>query len=76
MVGRAAKIRFGPVGTGYDLSRLVWPCTSEEHAFSSQTADLSELLPNRPQIWEVGPPGCLPSVLVFVLLLEFLGPKC
>jgi hypothetical protein len=39
--GRTATIRFGPVGTGFDLARLAWP--SEEYSFSSQTTILSEL---------------------------------
>jgi hypothetical protein len=57
MVGRASTIRFGPVGTGFDRARLAWP--SEERVSSSQAADLSALLPNRPKVPEVGSPGRL-----------------
>jgi hypothetical protein len=57
VVGRATKIRFGTVGSGFDLARLAWP--TEEHVFSSQTSDLGDMLPNRPQVPEVGPPGRL-----------------
>jgi hypothetical protein len=58
MVGRAAKIRFGTLGTGFDLARQAWP--SEQQVFSSQTTDMSELFPNRPKVPEVGSPGHLP----------------
>jgi hypothetical protein len=58
MVGRASKIRFGTIGSGFDFARLTWP--AEEHVFSSQTSDLSDLLPNRPQVPEFGPLGRLP----------------
>jgi hypothetical protein len=57
VVGRVTKIRFGTVGSGFDLARLAWP--TDEHVFSSQTSDLSDMLPNRPQVPEVGPPGRL-----------------
>ena len=45
------KIRYGTIGHGLDLARLVW--TSEEHVFSQQDTDLQSALPKRPSTKEV-----------------------
>jgi hypothetical protein len=53
------RVRYGTVGTGLDLGRLVWP--KDQHKFSSQTvpiADMVAQLPGRSsQVKELGPAG-------------------
>jgi hypothetical protein len=52
------KIRFGTVGMGMDLPRLVW--AGETQVFSSQDMDMSPSLSNRPRKQEVKPWERLP----------------
>jgi hypothetical protein len=55
-----AHLRYGTVGTGTDVARLVWPQAS--HVFSSQSMDLASVLPGRPSAAaEIGPPGRVPT---------------
>ena len=53
------RVRYGTVGTGLDLGRLVWP--KDCHIFSSQAVYIQELnsqLPGRPKSTkELGPAG-------------------
>ncbi len=53
------RVRYGTVGTGLDLGRLVWP--KDQHKFSSQTvpiADMVAQLPGRSsQVKDLGPAG-------------------
>lgn len=53
------RVRYGTVGTGLDLGRLVWP--KDYHIFSSQAVSVHEMnsqLPGRPNSTkELGPAG-------------------
>ena len=72
-------VRYGKVGTGLDLGRLVWP--KDQHKFSSQTAaimDMEEQLPGRDRkVPELGPAGGLKKNIlrthpVDVLLIDLI----
>jgi hypothetical protein len=46
---------FGTVGQGLDVMRLVWP--QDRHIFSSQTKDVHQSVPGRPEAeLELDPP--------------------
>jgi hypothetical protein len=47
-------LRYATMGLGLDIGRLIW--TEATHVFSSQSTDLSSLLPGRPLTQELGPP--------------------
>ena len=52
------RLRYGTIGTGLDLGRLVWP--KDHHIFSSQAVpqeDLKSQLPGRNTVKELGPAG-------------------
>jgi hypothetical protein len=53
------QVRYGTVGSGLDLGRLVWP--KDKHVFSSQalpTLDIHKQLPGRATtVKELGPAG-------------------
>jgi hypothetical protein len=53
------RVRYGTVGSGLDLGRLVWP--KDHHVFSSQAVsvpDMERQLPGRPNgAKELGPAG-------------------
>jgi hypothetical protein len=52
-------LRFGTIGSGLDVARMVWPCS--QHVFSSQTTSLIDTLPGRPSTKELGPPERVPK---------------
>ena len=58
-LSRGTKIRYGTLGHGMDLPRLVW--SEEDHVFSSQDADLQSRLPYRPHAKEISKDSGRPS---------------
>ena len=72
------KLRFGTVGTGMDLPRMVW--SGETQIFSSQDTDMSEALGGRPKKkevrkWDQLPTSFLRKNGVDVLLIDSTGTQ-
>jgi hypothetical protein len=62
---------FGTVGQGLDVMRLVWP--QDRHIFSSQTKDIHQSVPGRPEAeLELGPPKKVRVNILNVYPVDFL----
>jgi len=64
------RFRFGTVGTGLDIARLMWP--HSQHVFSSQSVDLMDPLVGRPTTLELGPPGRVSNTILWKNPLDAL----